>query len=249
MLNVKEQYKCQLASEQASFVDSLCVVFSQGYLLKAIEDISIKSVDELKVTEVGCYNARLMNFLLQRKVFVEYIGIDIREKYLNSSELKNHNKVTLLCEDITDKLSISSNSQDVVTCSEVLEHLDKEDLTKTIKNLTAILKKGGFLITSFPINTIQQEFHIISNERDLGHAHIPVHEEYINLVEMYGMKLVHFDSGFTIRSTYIIPPDIFESTEYQKVLKMYGQRIALAYAMIVDEQHTGGGYYTFIKEV
>jgi SAM-dependent methyltransferase len=246
-MEVKEQHKCQVSSKQASFVDSMFSVFSQGFLVNAIDKISKASAHRLKVTEIGCYNARLMNFLIQRKIEVDYIGVDIRRDYLCESELIDHERVSLFCADITDFMSVRNNSQDVVVCSEVFEHLDADDLPKAVKNMIDILKPGGTLITSFPMNTRAIEYHNVENERDLGHVNFPIHEDYIKLVESFKTHLVDFDSGFTIRSFYEIPVYIRDSIEYRRIQRTLGQRVAVAFAMATDKEHTGGGYYTFIK--
>jgi len=224
------------------------MVFSQGYLANAIEVIAKQSNSTIKVTEIGCYNARLMNFLIQRKVVVSYTGVDIRKEYLDESELIDHPHVTLLNEDAIHYLSIPKESQDVVVSSEVLEHIDEVDLKDLLTNMVTLLAPGGTLITSFPENTDQCVFHIVSNETDMGHVNFPVYPEYIYLVEGLGMKLISYDSGFTVRSSYVPPDSISSSNEYKKIYRMLGHRMALAYAMTIDEGHTGGGYYTFRKE-
>jgi len=244
---IKEQYKCAISSKQASFVDSVFTVFSQGYLANSIEKLDSVAARKLSVAEIGCYNARLMNFLIQRKVEVFYTGVDARQEYLNESELKDHKDVVLLVADVTESLPIDNESQDIIVCSEVIEHLDEEDLPEAIENMTNALKYGGTLITSFPTNLKFHEYHSVKNERDLGHVNFPLHHDYIDLVEKYDMMHINFDSGFTIRSSYNIPNEIRLSPEFKRIRRMLGDRVALAYSMTIDHGHTGGGYYTFIK--
>lgn len=245
-MDVKDQYKCQVSSKQSSFVDCMFVLFSQGFHVKFIEDMNTIK-DPMNVLELGCYNARLMNHLIQRKVRVTYTGIDVRQEYLDDSELKDHEDVTLLCEDVTKGLSVASNTQDIVVCSEVFEHLDADDLAPSVKELCRVLKNGGKLVTSFPMNTREKVFHEVDNEKDLGHVNFPVHEDYIDLLTSCGMSLSEFYSGFSIRSSYKPRDSIRNSYEYNYFYRNFGQRMAIAYAMTVDTFHTGGGYYIHYK--
>jgi SAM-dependent methyltransferase len=244
---MKEQYKCQLASEQSSFVDCVFVVFSQAYLSNAIEKESERYFNPLRVLELGCYNARLANHLAQRKVNIEYTGIDVRQDYLDTSEMARKPNVTLMCCDATQGIPIESESMDMAVCSEVLEHLDAEDLPTVIGELHRLLIVGGIFIASFPMNTGSKVFHYTSSEEDLGHVNFPIHEDFINMCSDMGFFLQHFDSGFCIRSSYTVPYYISKTYQYRKIRDTLGKRVALAYAMTVDQEHTGGGYYTFMK--
>jgi SAM-dependent methyltransferase len=250
---MKKQYKCQLQGKE-SFIDSQFVTFSQTYLMNAIIDF-IKGKEYLEnvksranILDLGCYNGRVMHFLTQVWIFVNYTGVDVRKEYIQSSYIAGRKDVKLLCEDVTEGLSVADNSQDMIVSAEVLEHIDADKLPDVIQLLSNKLKPLGRMVVSFPMNTNRIQFHNLEKETNLGHVNFPVHENFIDMVESKGFKIVKFDSGFSLKSSYRIPKVIKETYEFKKVRAMLGTHIARAYAMTVDPNHTGGGYYIFDKK-
>lgn len=247
------QYKCQTQGTE-SYIDSQFIIFSQSYLLESIR----KFINEkgpfiqnnnqrANVLELGCYNGRLMHFMTQLWQFVNYTGVDVRKDYLDTSMVANRKDTTLLCEDVTKGLSVQDNSIDMIVSSEVIEHLNASDLPSVLQTLSNKLRIGGQLTIAFPMNTKENEFHSLENETNLGHVNFPVHDDFIQLAATAGLDLVKFDSGFSLKSSYRIPKHIKMSKEYQKIRDTLGSPIARCYAMVIDPDHTGGGYYNFIK--
>jgi|10_taG_2_1085330.scaffolds.fasta_scaffold74949_2 SAM-dependent methyltransferase len=251
-MKIKNQYKCQIQGKE-SYIDSQFIIFSQSYLMNSVNEFikgktfpgNIKS--RANVMDLGCYNARIMHFLTQIWAFVNYTGIDVRQDYLIRSHVGKRKDVKLLCEDITKGLSIPDNSQDMIVSAEVLEHINSDKLPDVIQTLYDKLKIEGRLVVSFPMNTNDKNFHDLKKEVNLGHVNFPVHEDFIDLVKSIGFKFVKYDSGFSLKSSYRVPKRIKMTKEFQRIRNMLGSPIARAYAMIVDTEHTGGGYYTFDK--
>ena len=250
---MKKQYKCQLQGKE-SFIDTQFITFSQTYLMNAIIEFTkgkkyLENVKErANILDLGCYNGRVMHFLTQVWIFVNYTGIDVRPEYIQSSYVAGRKDVKLLCEDVTEGLTVADNSQDMIVSAEVLEHIDADKLPDVIQLLCDKLKPQGRMVVSFPMNTNKIQFHNLEKETNLGHVNFPVHENFIDMVQSKGLELVKFDSGFSLKSSYRIPSSIKETYEFKKIRAMLGTHIARAYAMTVDSSHTGGGYYIFDKK-
>jgi 2-polyprenyl-3-methyl-5-hydroxy-6-metoxy-1,4-benzoquinol methylase len=247
-----KQYKCQTQGTE-SYIDNQFIIFSQSYLLESIRShVSKKSyTNNVKgrpnVMELGCYNGRLMHFMTQVWMFCNYTGVDVRKDYLETSMVANRKDTTLLCEDVTQGLSVPDNSQDVIVSSEVLEHLNSSDLPAVMQTLCNKVRKGGKITLAFPMNTKEKEFHNLDKEKNLGHVNFPEHDAFIQLADSVGLDLESFDSGFSLKSSYRVPKSIKDSQEYKTIRRTLGSPVARCYAMTIDSNHTGGGYYNFIK--
>jgi SAM-dependent methyltransferase len=247
-----KQYKCQTQGKE-SYVDSQFIVFSQSYLMTAIQKFAkgktflTNTKSRPNILELGCYNGRVMHFLTQIWTFVNYTGVDVRKDYLDNSFVKKRKDVTLLCEDVTKGLSVPNNSQDMIVSAEVLEHINASDLKNVMQTLYDKLRIDGRLVVCFPNNTKAKQFHLLEKEANLGHVNFPVHEDFIKLAQNIGFTHISYNSGFSLKSKYTIPKHIKLSKEYQRIRNALGSPIARAYAMTIDPDHTGGGYYTFDK--
>jgi SAM-dependent methyltransferase len=249
----KNPYKCQIQGTE-SYIDNQFVIFSQSYLINAIQEFNkgksypSNTKGRINVLDLGCYNGRVMHFLTQVWTFANYTGVDVRRDYLERSFVARRKDVTLLCEDITKGLSIPDESQNIIVSSEVLEHIKASDLENVMHTLYSKIAPGGRLVVAFPMNTKDTQFHFLEKEVNLGHVNFPVHEDFIDMAtNTIGFNFVKFDSGFSLKSKYRIPKKIRMTKEFQRIRNMLGTQVARAYAMTVDDEHTGGGYYTFDK--
>ena len=243
------QYKCQVQGKE-SFIDNLFVVFSQSYLINQVQIYNKQkghtTKNRVKLLELGCYNGRVMHFMTQQMLFVDYIGVDVTQKYLAHSPVANRKDVTLLCEDVTKGLSVPDGSQDMIISSEVLEHINPEDLPGVMQTLYDKLKIGGRCCVAFPMNTKAKMFHNLEKEKGLGHVNFPVYQDFIALCQNIGFTLHHYDSGFTLKSSYRTPR-YGKDPLYDKLRDRLGSPVARAIWMSLDNNHTGGGYFTFDK--
>ncbi len=241
------QYKCQVQGKE-SFIDNQFVIFSQAYLINAVQEFcnlyGHDSKNRARVLELGCYNGRVMHFMTQQMLFVNYTGVDVTQKYLTHSPVQRRKDVTLLCEDVTQGLSVANGSQDMVICSEVLEHINAPDLPGVIQTLYDKLAIGGRLVVSFPMNTRDKQFHKLEKEKGLGHVNFPVYEDFILLCESIGFTHVKYDSGFSLKSSYRCD---YKDPLYKKFRSRLGSPVARAIWMTLTDDHTGGGYFTFDK--
>ena len=107
-----------------------------------------------KVIDVGCGNGRHLKSLGFKLTDAEIIGIDqsvpeiikLNEEFTDRT-CKNNNTYRFITGDIRE-MDISDNSQDLVVCSEVLEHVPNFDAV--LKECYRILKPGSVMLVSVP---------------------------------------------------------------------------------------------------
>ncbi len=99
-----------------------------------------------KVLEIGFGDGYLLNKLSKR---YESYGADISVENIKKIS-KTNSEVNFKLIDVDGKLPFKDNFFDVFVASEVLEHMDDEELEVCIKEIKRVLKKGGFGILTFP---------------------------------------------------------------------------------------------------
>ena len=149
--------------------------------------------NRVKLLELGCYNGRVMQYMVQQMIFVSYTGVDVTQKYLAQSPVQRRKDVTLLCEDVTKGLSVADGSQDMIISSEVLEHINPDDLPGVIQTLYNKIKTGGRICVAFPMNTREKMYHDLSKEKGRGHVNFPVYEDFS--AEFFVVPLHHLFLG------------------------------------------------------
>ena len=114
--------------------------------------INLKKVKNM--VDVGCGNGRHLKSLGFKLKEANIIGIDQSFDEISSLKrefdnhiCKNQNKYTFLNEDVRN-IALPNNSQDLVICSEVLEHVP--NFEKVLKECHRILKPGAVLLISVP---------------------------------------------------------------------------------------------------
>ena len=114
--------------------------------------INLKKVKNM--VDVGCGNGRHLKSLGFKLKEAKIIGIDQSFDEISSLKrefdnhiCKNQNNYTFLNEDVRH-IALPNNSQDLVICSEVLEHVP--NFEKVLKECHRILKPGAVLLISVP---------------------------------------------------------------------------------------------------
>jgi ubiquinone/menaquinone biosynthesis C-methylase UbiE len=103
-----------------------------------------------RILEVGFGNA----YLLKRLCCAHYqcYGIDISSQNVQYTKrlLRKKNMDIFLRKGNITKLPFSENFFDAVIASEVLEHLDSDNLKKALQEVYRCLKRGGLFISTVP---------------------------------------------------------------------------------------------------
>ena len=114
--------------------------------------INLKKVKNM--VDVGCGNGRHLKSLGFKLKEAKIIGIDQSFDEISSLKrefdnhiCKNQNNYTFLNEDVRH-IALPNNSQDLVICSEVLEHVP--NFEKVLQECKRILKPSGVLLISVP---------------------------------------------------------------------------------------------------
>ena len=107
-----------------------------------------------KVIDVGCGNGRHLKSLGFKLTDSEIIGIDQSapeitklNKEFDESVCKNGNAYKFITGDIRE-MDVPDNSQDLVVCSEVLEHVP--NFEAVLEECYRILKPGSVMLISVP---------------------------------------------------------------------------------------------------
>lgn len=103
------------------------------------------------VLDVGCGKGEPMRFINRHKHYFT-VGVDIFEPYLRECERQRIHNQHILC-DIRN-LPFRDKSFDVVLCLEVLEHLEREDGGKLLREMERTAKKQ--VILSTPVGKYKQ---------------------------------------------------------------------------------------------
>lgn len=104
------------------------------------QEVTLKNIigKNQKILDVGCSYGRLM------RLFPKAIGIDVSEEMLKRNPFKKRIQVM----DVTKGLRFKDNSFDAIICSYVLNHMEHEDIIKTLLECNRLLKENGHIFIS-----------------------------------------------------------------------------------------------------
>jgi len=126
-----------------------------GYVPFSVRNIVWRSLDKKgkRILDVGCGNGRPMKFINRNRQF-EAIGIDIFEPYVEQCRKEGFYNDCIVDDIRNLNQHFEKKSVDIVLCLEVVEHLDKEDGIRLIKDMEKIARRQ--VIISTPVGTFRQ---------------------------------------------------------------------------------------------
>lgn len=132
------------------------------------------------IADMGCGYGTITNHLCKDS---RVIGIDINDKALEIARPR-HKHLSFVKGYIFEPI-FKDKLFDMIVCVEVLEHIDLEELNLTLKEWKRIIKDDGLIYITTPergndISTYPNGSHYIEYK----------HDEFINIVQKHGFKLV-----------------------------------------------------------
>ena len=112
-----------------------------------IEYISSLLPAAKSVLDIGTGTGAFLNLLISLHRFQRILGIDER-RYSRFAVLLERQLYQIMYASVTD-LPFADKSIDIVTCMEVLEHIDRQSFTAALPELRRV---GRFLIVTVPYN-------------------------------------------------------------------------------------------------
>lgn len=139
-----------------------------------------------RLLDIGCGKG----FFLERaEKSYETYGIDISEYAIEQAHPRLHN--TKLYIGDADQLDFDRDYFDIITCFDLLEHLDSPELA--IKKCYLILREGGLFIfrvpntDSYGLRWLKENWH---GHRDQTHVSLLSNEEWGHLLEENGFRII-----------------------------------------------------------
>lgn len=150
----------------------------------------IKGLDFKTVLDVGCGEGSPLYELFSNQNDISYSGLDISEVAINFARQKNPS-VRFFAIDITREFL--SERFDLIICSEVLEHIQKD--REALENISKMVKQ--YLVVTTIQGTMQ------SYEKDIGHVRNYQKAELLTKIEQVGFRVLKvIEWGFPFYSPF-----------------------------------------------
>lgn len=104
-----------------------------------------------RICDIGCGNGNLIKVLSEKFPTAEILGIDLTEDSLRfaKNRFSNNKLIDFKVGSITS-IPVEDNSLDLITVTEVLEHLFLNDFINGFNEISKKLKRGGYLLATVP---------------------------------------------------------------------------------------------------
>jgi len=140
--NIYKNYTKFYSEGISEDMSKVCSYYEDDY-----KDILPKAKDT-KILDIGCGMGHFLYYLSQ-KGYANIEGIDICQEQIDAAkELVscNINKIS----DLKAYLSVSTDTFDVITMNDVLEHLDKKEIIEVLKAVKDRLSSSGIFVCRVP---------------------------------------------------------------------------------------------------
>jgi SAM-dependent methyltransferase len=104
------------------------------------------------VADIGCGTGTMLSILTRAGIGAQFLGIDLSDKSLATlrTAFAGDSRVTFKVGSIS-QIPLDDESCDLVICTETLEHLFPADFTQGLAEIARVLKPGGHLLTTVPL--------------------------------------------------------------------------------------------------
>ncbi|MBA6153070.1 class I SAM-dependent DNA methyltransferase [Gelidibacter maritimus] len=167
---------------------------------------TLNKFDFSKVIELGCGTGKNTTFLLKKAD--EIIGLDFSQEMLNKAKDKiKDERVEFRRADLTAEWNIENNYADLITCSLVLEHIEK--LNFVFNQANKKLKNGGLFFISelHPFKQYSGSKAKFETENGTQELETYVHHfsEYLEVANENGFELLELKEWFDEENKSGIP--------------------------------------------
>jgi ubiquinone/menaquinone biosynthesis C-methylase UbiE len=112
-------------------------------LVVFMSQIYMMDYQDKAMLDIGCACGVNLKAFKETKIFDQYYGIDISEYLINLGKEKLGLSNDELRVGISTELPFDNESIDFIHCSQLFEHLEKDDILKTIDEIERVIIKGG----------------------------------------------------------------------------------------------------------
>jgi len=146
----------------------------------------------LRLLDVGCGNGKFAAQYLKRGI--EVWGVDITPKLVTAAKKRG---IRVVRHDLNKKLPLKDNFFDIITCSEVIEHVFNTE--QLLRELKRVLRPGGIVVLTTPnLVGLENRLRILFgrhpsffeySERDaMGHIRAYSSRELLKQAKLVGFK-------------------------------------------------------------
>jgi len=155
---------------------------------------SFKDLGNISVLDMGCGDGQLLHTIIKKGLLKDaenVIGVDLSET--RCSRFKNNVKIAdVICSDVCNVSQLKSKSFDIVTCTQVIEHVIEDELL--LKEIDRLLKNNSLLYISSVIKKWYGCYIYMNNGKiRLDPTHVKEYsseEEFTNLLKKNGFKVI-----------------------------------------------------------
>ena len=141
--NTKKFWNQKIATSGENLLKSPIYIQKNKWIVKAVKNISGELLD------VGMGYGYLEELIIKNKLNFQLNGVDISDYAIHSAK-KRFDGVFKVAD--VDKIPFAENMFDCVLALDVLEHIPTVKLSNALSEMNRVLKKGGTLVVSVPLN-------------------------------------------------------------------------------------------------
>lgn len=153
------------------------------------------------ILNIGVGSANLEKLVLVGKKEIKWVGVDISSEAARRAQeifptARFHNSSIL-------KTSLKNNGFCTAIAMEVLEHIKPSEIFSTLKKIRGLLKKGGTLIVTVPIN---EDLENLVNSGKNSNAHLRIYTKDLIEAELKiaGFRVIKMLKIYAFRRQYAL---------------------------------------------
>jgi SAM-dependent methyltransferase len=112
---------------------------------KRLVERYLRPVPGMRIIDVGCGTAAMLGHL---PVGVSYFGFDLSSDYIDHAKKRFGDAGKFYCADVADASKLGLPKADLIIATGLLHHLDDEEATQLIRNITKLLAPGGRFVAT-----------------------------------------------------------------------------------------------------